>query len=112
VVQICNKMTLLLQIMVPLWGVLRAMIAAGSGREYLVMPHLQNAPHIPIHDRRIRTSLLAVWDHRNRWATPLYTCTQEPRRCANGPPAGRARWPHHLLPEAGFWERCDAPELG
>jgi predicted neuraminidase len=54
------------------------MITAENGHEYLVMPHPQNAPHILIHDRRIRTSLIVVWGHRDRWATPFYTCTQAP----------------------------------
>jgi hypothetical protein len=65
-------------------GALRAIITAENGHEDRIMPHLQNAPQSPIHDRRIRTLLFLVWGHRDRWVTPLHTCTQDPRRRANG----------------------------
>jgi hypothetical protein len=56
-------------------GAPRAMITAKNRHEDRIIPHLQNAPHIPIHDRRIKTLLLLVGGHRDRWVTPLHTCT-------------------------------------
>jgi hypothetical protein len=55
-------------------GALRAMITAENGHKDRIIPNLQNAPHIPIRDRRIRTLLLLVWGHRDRRVTPLHTC--------------------------------------
>lgn len=55
-------------------GAPRAMITAENGHKDRTIPHLQNALHIPIRDRRIRTLLLLVWGHRDRRVTPLHTC--------------------------------------